>query len=996
MIDIAVLAGVAIVISSVVMVFGCVCHLFKRGSGFTTFENDLEGGFGNTVFSQDTSDISQVTFETIPDILAKTVTATALRPRISCTNTEIQKQSAKRVASFKAFPRSHLTYIKEMGVGWFGQVLVSEAYNMVTSSRSTRVVVKMMKDDANSTEQQLFLQDLSVYREMDHPNVLKLLGQCTEASPFLTIVEYASMGDLKSYLRKERQIVKTMKDGIVRMQFLTDMASGLQCLHVNGYLHHDFACRNCVVMSNMTVKIGDYGVAEDHFREDYYDNGQDLLPIRWMAPESISLTNSIWQVTEFTKQSNMWSFGVAMFEVTEYGHQPYKDLTDEMVLQNMIKAYPTSLELPHTDDPIKSQLYQMMQLCWQDSSHRPQIEEIHAQLQKIQSEKEAADEAEFERKWAKMSTREARVVKVEVHASDISGIKHNVVDDICAADFNSNSLPTHINADEKGDNFNCEIVSGSIGHDSPISTPNRPTVHRSTSTPVGSNKDSNKVSNSQPSTPLSSVKVTNKVTRSQPTTPQVFAKDVNKDSYSQINTSKVSLDDRNNVRNSQSTTDEVKSRNSAQTLTNKYQTDIRPQLATNNDQALISTDKEPVKLNNSIPDICLNGTKIEDSPSSDSSFCETQLDLTVDKESKNSQSVIPGGMDRSEEKKHKNENSVSFANNEVTNSRDPSGQFNSVDSIIDFEEKYGETPNSVHKKDILDNLPKSDNVEDIYSETNDKSDNIDDLSDENEEDEAEKLRLLKLTLSGVLLSTDVKSSVDENSGISSPTSDDMDIAREIYISKGMSAPPSKYTSTRSLNTILEDELLCEDEPQTKAFSNELKFVEPSEEYNMSDSFIDSFEWDDYIGDELVGRVRSSDISPRESIDFPDWTMEQDSSSQDSEIHNDSKNDANRSGKSGRKINASNLSDSEVKNSPLGALASSKSPKSPLGALASTKSPKSPLGAAAHSYVKHILSNRSSNTNKNVSFYSFSHNTDQDQEHGTSTTPQYNPMDEWEI
>ncbi|VDI36974.1 Hypothetical predicted protein [Mytilus galloprovincialis] len=404
MIDIALLAGVAIVISSVVLVFGCVCHLFKRGSGFTTFENDLEGGFGNTVFSQDTSDISQVTFETIPDILAKTVTATALRPRISCTNTEIQKQSAKRVASFKAFPRSHLTYIKEMGVGWFGQgsslSLQSQVTHTTIPSGSLRLQVTHTTIPSGSLRlqvthttipsgslrrlqvthttipsgslrlqvtlflqdtRQLFLQDLSVYREMDHPNVLKLLGQCTEASPFLTIVEYASMGDLKSYLRKERQIVKTMKDGIVRMQFLTDMASGLQCLHVNGYLHHDFACRNCVVMSNMTVKIGDYGVAEDHFREDYYDNGQDLLPIRWMAPESISLTNSIWQVTEFSKQSNMWSFGVAMFEVTEYGHQPYKDLTDEMVLQNMIKAYPTSIELPHTDDPIKSQLYQMMQ-----------------------------------------------------------------------------------------------------------------------------------------------------------------------------------------------------------------------------------------------------------------------------------------------------------------------------------------------------------------------------------------------------------------------------------------------------------------------------------------------------------------------------------------------------------------------------------------------------------------------------------------------------------
>ncbi|VDI36975.1 lemur tyrosine kinase 2 [Mytilus galloprovincialis] len=448
------------------------------------------------------------------------------------------------------------------------------------------------------------------------------------------------------------------------------------------------------------------------------------------------------------------------------------------------------------------------------------------------------------------------------------------------------------------------------------------------STPQVSGKDKTQVSNSQPSTPLSSVKDTNKVTRSQPstpqvsdkdknkvnnsqpTTPQVFAKDVNKDSnsYSPMNTSVVSSNDRNKVRNSQLLTDEIKSTNSAQTLLNKDQTDIRPQQATNNDQACSSTDKDPVKLNNSIPDICLNGTKIENDPSVESSFSETQLDLTVDKESKESQSVIPGGMDRNEEKKHKNENSVSFVSNEVTNSRDPSGQFNSVDSIIDFEEKYGETPNSVHKQEMLDYLPKNDNIEDIHSETNSKTDNIDDLSDENEEDEAEKLRLLKLTLSGVLLSTDVKSSVDENSGISSPTSDDMDIAREIYISKGMSAPPSKYTSTRSLNTILEDELLCEEEPQTKA--SELKFVEPSEEYNMSDPFIDSFEWDDYIGDELVGRVRSSDISPRESIDFPDWTMEQDSSSQDSEIHNDSKNEANRSGKSGRKINTSNLSDSE--------------------------------------------------------------------------------------
>jgi hypothetical protein len=362
-------------------------------------------------------------------------------------------------------------------------------------------------------------------------------------------------------------------------------------------------------------------------------------------------------------------------------------------------------------------------------------------------------------------------------------------------------------------------------------------------------------------------------------------------------------------------------------------------------------------------------------------------------------------------------------------------QSDSVDSFVDFEKNYSENQitDQISDSEMNDCLQNKDNMRKVETDlepdkqesSKDLNSKSEDISDEgnSDDDEFEKLKQLKLTLSGVLLSTNDESHDNQN-GISSPTSDDMDIAREIYMSKGMSMPPSKFTSTRSLNTILEDELLSEnepEEPQAKTVaSSELKFVDTLDDFNVSDSYQDSFEWDDYIGDELIGSVKNSEVSPRQSMDI-DWTMEHDSSSQDSEIQNDSKNDEISSFTTDKKSSALSTpyssSDSEVKKnnspmgavansknpkSPLGAMANSKSPKNPLGAVANSKSPKSPLGAAAQSYVKHILSNRiSNNTNKGISFYSFSHNIDMD-EHAESssssfnTASQYNLLDEWDL
>lgn len=667
-----------------------------------------------------------------------------------------------------------------------------------------------------------------------------------------------------------------------------------------------------------------------------------------------------------------------------------------------------------------------MQACWEQASCRPSIEDLHAHLRQIQTEKDAADEAEFERKWAKISSKEARVVKVEVHASDIShvtGMKPNVIDSACVvsnstdnsgiSDFNSNSLQTpditphkqngagvtDVNSPENSFNEDSmEIMSGIfdgsgsaalplnlLSDNSVINTQtrDRPLVHQFTSTPVMDKKDG-----------------------------------VIKDKRLKKRTSELNSVKNGPITDSQIIVDKsCESEDSEQNI--KYDNFVDDRLdhslQESNDTCVHSAIK---KDHTDIPDLPLNNDKIKE----DSAEILILPISNIDNETQGS-SHFPVDENKTKpissfDAKTSNENELTTNVNNVDinveelesryDTETATKQSDSVDSFVDFEKNYSENQityqfSDSEMNDCLQNkvmIKVETYVEpDKQESSKDLNNKSEDISDEenNDDDEFEKLKQLKLTLSGVLYSTNDENHDNQN-GISSPTSDDMDIAREIYMSKGMSMPPSKYTSTRSLNTILEDELLSENEPeqpQVKTVaSSELKFVDTLDDFNVSDSYQDSFEWDDYIGDELIGRVKNSEVSPRQSLDI-DWTMEHDSSSQDSEIQNGSKNDEISSFTIDKKSSALSTSysssDSEVKKT-----------NSPMGAVANSKSPKSPLGAAAQSYVKHILSNRiSNNSNKGISFYSFSHNIDMDEHAEPSsssfnTASQYNLLDEWDL
>ncbi|MED6289034.1 Serine/threonine-protein kinase lmtk3, partial [Characodon lateralis] len=159
-------------------------------------------------------------------------------------------------------------------------------------------------------------------------------------------------GDLKRYLRAQRKSDGMTPDlptrdllTLQRMAF--EITSGLLHLHENNYIHSDLALRNCLLTSDLTVRIGDYGLSHNHYKEDYYLTPDKLwIPLRWIAPELLEEYRGSLIVTDQTKTSNVWSLGVVIWELFEFGAQPHRHLSDEEVLTFVIRERQITLAQP--------------------------------------------------------------------------------------------------------------------------------------------------------------------------------------------------------------------------------------------------------------------------------------------------------------------------------------------------------------------------------------------------------------------------------------------------------------------------------------------------------------------------------------------------------------------------------------------------------------------------------------------------------------------------
>nr|XP_046228265.1 ephrin type-A receptor 7 isoform X1 [Scatophagus argus] len=277
-----------------------------------------------------------------------------------------------------------------IGAGEFGEVCSGRL--KLPGKRDVSVAIKTLKVGYTEKQRRDFLCEASIMGQFDHPNVVHLEGVVTRGKPVMIVIEYMENGSLDAFLRKhDGQFTVIQLVGMLR-----GIAAGMRYLSDMGYVHRDLAARNILVNSNLVCKVSDFGlsrVIDDDPEAVYTTTGkmQDIMnliftpatdlhfteqggkiPVRWTAPEAI-------QYRKFTSASDVWSYGIVMWEVMSYGERPYWDMSN----QDVIKAIEEGYRLPAPMD-CPPGLHQLMLDCWQkDRAERPKFDQIVGILDKM-------------------------------------------------------------------------------------------------------------------------------------------------------------------------------------------------------------------------------------------------------------------------------------------------------------------------------------------------------------------------------------------------------------------------------------------------------------------------------------------------------------------------------------------------------------------------------------------------------------------------------------
>ncbi|EDV24763.1 uncharacterized protein TRIADDRAFT_25090 [Trichoplax adhaerens] len=273
------------------------------------------------------------------------------------------------------YPKSKLTLGDELGHGAYGQVVQGEAIDIQDHVGTTVVAVKMLKSDALDIERRSLLAELDMLKSLDkHQNIISLLGCCTYEAPLLIIVEFACHGDLLKYLRSNRG---DGDFGNLTLERLTEIAwqisNGMTYLEQMKaiLIHRDLAARNVLLDEDYNCKISDFGLARDVYESNLYTrSSRSRLPVKWMALESIF--DDIW-----TTKSDVWSFGVVVWEIFTLGSFPYPGMTAAETTEKVRNGY--RMEKPQN---CPNEIYQIISDCWsEDYRNRPSFDKVKLRLE---------------------------------------------------------------------------------------------------------------------------------------------------------------------------------------------------------------------------------------------------------------------------------------------------------------------------------------------------------------------------------------------------------------------------------------------------------------------------------------------------------------------------------------------------------------------------------------------------------------------------------------
>ncbi|XP_057683489.1 protein tyrosine kinase 2aa isoform X5 [Corythoichthys intestinalis] len=261
-----------------------------------------------------------------------------------------------------------------IGEGQFGDVHQG-VYN-IPDKQALAVAIKTCKNCTSDSVREKFLQEALTMRQFDHPHIVKLIGVITE-NPVWIIMELCTLGELRSFL----QVRKYSLDLATLILFAYQLSMALAYLESKRFVHRDIAARNVLVSSIDCVMLGDFGLSRYMEDSSYYKASKGKLPIKWMAPESINFRR-------FTSASDVWMFGVCMWEILMYGIKPFQGVKNNDVIGRIENG--ERLAMPPQCPPT---LYSLMTKCWSyDPSKRPRFTELKTQLSTILEEEKLQQE----------------------------------------------------------------------------------------------------------------------------------------------------------------------------------------------------------------------------------------------------------------------------------------------------------------------------------------------------------------------------------------------------------------------------------------------------------------------------------------------------------------------------------------------------------------------------------------------------------------------------
>lgn len=269
------------------------------------------------------------------------------------------------------FPFDSLLNLESIGQTTFGVVYKCSATKLIAGQDSTDVLVRMLRDDVDTETMRGFFRQVEKMASFIHDNIIQLLGVCSREIQPCMIFEFPDGGNLNDTLQLSSNSQLQTND---LLKFAIQVADAMAFLEHRRFVHRDLSTRNCMLTKHKQIKLLPFGVIRPEDHKNYYKVGhQTMLPIRWL-PHNTILHG------QFNTQTDVWSFGVFLWELFSRGKQPFEGQTNE----DVVKCLREGFRLP-CPGSCPTEMYELMVQCWmEEASSRPTFSSLHASIKLIQ------------------------------------------------------------------------------------------------------------------------------------------------------------------------------------------------------------------------------------------------------------------------------------------------------------------------------------------------------------------------------------------------------------------------------------------------------------------------------------------------------------------------------------------------------------------------------------------------------------------------------------